>query len=162
MRITRQLKKKGMGKLPNASHAISNTEVMKLYADKVAGRHSPMALNNAMAINLMFLGFKGCRELYNRMLGDLKIVSVDGKNELHIAKERATKTRSGEAPKVAPFGLPTLAATGNDDCPVKAFEELFDAKIAATKWFPRRLVGSLDTPHRVWPIVSRCYSACDL
>ena len=121
--VSRQLKKKGMGNLPNASHAISNTEVMKLYADKVAGRHSPMALNNAMVINLMFLGFRGCRELYNRMLGDLKIVSVDGKNELHIAKERVTKTL-GEVPKVAPFGLPTLAATGNDDCPVKAFEEL--------------------------------------
>ena len=58
--VSRKLKKKGMGNLPNAFNAISNAEVMKLYEDKIAGRHNPQALNNAMVINLMFLGFKGC------------------------------------------------------------------------------------------------------
>ena len=122
--VSRQLKKKGMGNLPNASDAISSSEVSKLYADKIAGRHNPLALNNAMVINLMFLGFRGCKELYSRMLGDLKVVTIDGRKELHIAKERATKSRNGEVPKAAPFGLPKLAATGDLDCPVKAFEEL--------------------------------------
>ena len=122
--VSRQLKKKGKGNLPNASHAISNSEVSKLYDDKIAGRHNPLALNNAMVINLMFLGFRGCQELYSRMLGDLKVVMIDGKKELHVAKERVTKTRNGEVPKAVPFGLPKLAATDDLDCPVKAFEEL--------------------------------------
>ena len=119
---SRKLKKKGMGNLP--SDAISNAEVMKLYEDKIAGRHNPLALNNAMVINLMFLGFRGRQELYTTMLGDLKIVTVDSKKELHIAKERATKILNGEVHKAMRFGLPTLAATGGLDCPVKAFEEL--------------------------------------
>ena len=72
----------------------------------------------------MFLGFRGRQELYTRMLGDLKIVTVDSKKELHIAKERTTKTRNGEVPKTIPYGLPTLAVTGGLDCPVKAIEEL--------------------------------------
>ena len=118
--VSKQLKEKGKGRLPNASDAVSYSEVRKLYADKIAGRHSPLALNNAMVINLMFLGFRGSSELYNRKLGDLKIVTVDGKKELHIA----IKTRSGEDPKATSFGLPALAATGDLDCPVKAFEEL--------------------------------------
>ena len=122
--VSRQLKKKGKGNLPNASDAISNSEVLKLYEDKIAGRHNPLALNNAMVINLMFLGFRGCHELYSRMLGDLKVVTIDGEKELRVAEERVTTIRKGEVRKAAPFGLPKLAATGNLDCPVKAFEEL--------------------------------------
>ena len=113
-----------MGNLLNASDAVSNSEIKNLFEDKIAGVHNPLALNNAMVINLMFLGFRGSKELYTRMLGDIKIVTVDGNKELHIAKERTTKTRTGEVPKSVPYGLPILAATGGLDCPVKVFEEL--------------------------------------
>ena len=60
---SRNLKKKGMGNLPNASDGVSNSEFKNLFEDKIAGVHNPLALNNAMVINLMFLGFRGSKEL---------------------------------------------------------------------------------------------------
>ena len=44
-----------------------------MFDSKVAGLHSPKALNNALAISLWHLGSRSAEETYNRCLGDLAV-----------------------------------------------------------------------------------------
>ena len=118
----RELKKSGLGNKPHKSDAVTANEIQNLFESGIAGLHNPLALNNAMLINMMFLGFRGAKECYQRQLGDIKLVTVDGTRYLTVVKERITKTRNGEVPKDASLGVPRLAELGTISCPVKAYE----------------------------------------
>ena len=123
--VCKGLKKKGKGSLPNKSDAVTSQEINMLYETGMAGFHNPRALNNALAVTCMFLGFRGGRELYCRCLGDFKVVTADGIRYLTVTKERVTKTRNGETPRDLRFGEPRLAEIpGSKMCPVKVFETI--------------------------------------
>ena len=93
--VSKNLKKEGFGDLPNRSEALTSEEIDALYESRVAGYHNPVALNTAIAITCMFLGFRAYNELYRRCLGDMKIITINGKRFLTVVKERITKTRNG-------------------------------------------------------------------
>ena len=121
--VSKKLKKEGLGDLPNRSDALTSEEIDMMYERLVAGTHNPSALNTALVLICMFLGFRGHSELYRRCLGDFNIVTVNDKRFLMIVKERTTKTRNGETPRDLRNGTPKLAELkGSKACPVKLWE----------------------------------------
>ena len=62
--VKEKLYKDGLGNLPNRASSLSAQEVYTLFETKTAGLQSPVALNNAMAIMVMWLGRRGYTELY--------------------------------------------------------------------------------------------------
>ncbi len=63
--VCKELKGLGEGNQPNATDELINEEVMSLFDQRCAGSHNPRALQNAVAIYLMFMGIRGYTELYN-------------------------------------------------------------------------------------------------
>ena len=114
--VSKKLKKKGLGDLANRSDALTSEEIYMMYERQVAGTHNPSALNTALTLICMFLGFRGHSELYRRCLGDFNIVTVNNKRFL-------MKTRNGETPRDLRNGTPKLAELkGSKACPVKVWE----------------------------------------
>ena len=72
----RELKKSGEGSLPYAMDEITPAELSTLFTDRCAGSHNPRALQNAIAVSMLFMGVRGAGELYNLCLGDLTIKKI--------------------------------------------------------------------------------------
>ena len=132
--VSKKLKREGLGDLPNRSDAITSEEIDMMYERQVAGTHNPSALNTALVLICMFLGFRGHSELYRRCLGDFKIVTVNDKRSLTIVKERTTKTRNGKTLCDLRNGTPKLAELkGSKACPVKVWETVLKHRPAKFK-----------------------------
>ena len=122
---TKQLKLKGLGNGPCTPDHIQNHEVKQLFNEGLAGTHNPKALNNSMALVCSFLGFRGGDELYDRRLGDFYIVSIEDIRYLTVSKENLPKRKDifkRKNPTDYRFGLPQLAETKTNTCPVRTFE----------------------------------------
>ena len=123
--VKKKLHKDGLGNLPNRASSLSAQEVHTLFETKTAGVQSPVALNNAMAIMIMWLGRRGYTELYRTRLGDIKVIVNEGVPVLTLCKERVSKTRQGENPQHVRFGVPWLSSMEDESrCPVTIYQTL--------------------------------------
>jgi len=122
-RVCKRLKKNGGGDLSQATSPLTPKEIDQVFCSRAAGRHNPRALINGLCIACMFLGFRGGKELRDRRVADLKVITVDGTRYLTIAKERVSKTRNGENPRDTRSGIPKLKEIPDspDRCPVLLF-----------------------------------------
>ena len=93
----KMLKKEGKGNKSNASEALENSDIEKMWATGVLGDSSPEVLQNTVWFLLtVHMGMRGRDEHYKLQYGDFNIQSADDNYQYVEFNERDTKTRTGE------------------------------------------------------------------
>ena len=121
----KELKQKGKGNRPNASTPLSKGEEKALKDKNCVGLNSPQQLLNKMWLqNTMLIGIRPGAENHSLRWGDIQLhEDENGQEYLEFERERATKTRTGEASDTRSF-RPKQFAHPDDpsDCPVVAYK----------------------------------------
>ncbi|PFX15616.1 Uncharacterized protein KIAA1958-like [Stylophora pistillata] len=98
----KDLKKKGKGKKPNASVALTEEEIKLLYDKELLGTlTSEILLNTIWFGNTIHLGLRGCKEHRDMCWGDVQLLQTTNGEEFLEYSERQTKTRTGENPEMS-------------------------------------------------------------
>lgn len=117
------LKSQGKGNKPNASEALEQSDVERLWLEGGLGDQTPQQLQHTIWWLLSTqMGTRGCDEHHKFRFGDFCIKSTsDGTEFVEFMAERGTKTRNGETEK----------STGAD-------ARMFKPKMWATPQIPKR------------------------
>ena len=120
----KELKKQGKGNKPNASVALTSTELNTLYEKGLLGTRSPESLLNTLWLNnTMHFGLRGCKEHRDMCWGDVKLKQTADSEEFLEFNERQTKTRTGsdcrDVRKIAPK---MFATDGSERDPVVVYK----------------------------------------
>ena len=150
----KQLHRDGLGNLPNRADTLTGKEVFKIFEDRVAGLHSPIALTNAVAIFTLWFGRRGGEELRLSCIGDLKVVVKNNIPTLVLNGERVSKSRQGSNPHHVRFGVPELKSLKDTErCPVTIFLKYLEKRPANMQhddapMFLRPVKGSQKDPRK--------------
>ena len=120
----KELKKQGKGNKPNASVALTTSELNTLYEKSLLGTRNPESLLNTLWLNnTMHFGLRGCKEHRDMCWGDVKLKqTADGKEFLEF-NERQTKTRTGSDCRDVRKMAPKMFATdGSERDPVVVYK----------------------------------------
>lgn len=120
----KELKKQGKGNKPNASVALTTSELNTLYEKSLLGTRSPESLLNTLWLNnTMHFGLRGCKEHRDMCWGDVKLKQTADGEEFLEFNERQTKTRTGsdcrDVRKIAPK---MFATDGSERDPVVVYK----------------------------------------
>ena len=93
----KELKKQGKGNKPNASVALTTSELNTLYEKSLLGTRNPESLLNTLWLNnTMHFGLRGCKEHRDMCWGDVKLMqTADGKEFLEFNETNQNKNRFG-------------------------------------------------------------------
>ncbi|CAB4012922.1 zinc finger MYM-type 2-like [Paramuricea clavata] len=125
----KQLKKQGKGNKPNASVALTTSELNTLYEKDLLGTRSPESLLNTLWLNnTMHFGLRGCKEHRDMCWGDVKLKQTADGEEFLEFNERQTKTRTGSDCRDVRKMAPKMFATdGSERDPVVVYK-LYERK----------------------------------
>ena len=120
----KQLTRMGLGNKPNATRAIDQEEVDKLYETGIFGFSNPLSLQRTIWWKITnHFGFRPRDESRRLKFGDVKLVESGERSYLEWDTERGTKTRKGEtaASHQRAFN-PGAYATGGERCVVNLYK----------------------------------------
>jgi site-specific recombinase XerD len=120
----KELKKQGKGNKPNASVALTTSELNTLYEKDLLGTRSPESLLNTLWLNnTMHFGLRGCKEHRDMCWGDVKLKQTADGEEFLEFNERQTKTRTGSDCRDVRKIMPKMFATdGSERDPVVVYK----------------------------------------
>ena len=130
------LKGEGKGNKPNASEPLDRSEIEQLWKRGALGASDPATLQQTVWwLISTHLGTRGRDEHHKFRFGDLLLKKTTGGAEfIEFARERGTKTRTGEMEKStnadARVFKPKMWATPDrpERCPVKIFQQFVDRR----------------------------------
>ena len=93
----KELKKQGKGNKPNASVALTTSELNTLYEKSLLGTRNPESLLNTLWLNnTLHFGLRGCKEHRDMCWGDVKLKrTADGEEFLEFNETNQNKNRFG-------------------------------------------------------------------
>ena len=122
----RELRKQGKGNKPNATVALTNEDVERIFEENQFGVHEPEVLARTMWFLLtLHFGHRARQEARQIKFGDiaLKKDEASGEEYLEWTTERESKTRHGDENEHQRSFRPKAYETGDKKCPVSCFKE---------------------------------------
>ena len=122
----RELRKQGKGNKPNATVALTNEDVERIFEENQFGVHEPEVLARTMWFLLtLHFGHRARHEARQIKFGDiaLKKDEASGEEYLEWTTERESKTRHGDENEHQRSFRPKVYETGDRKCPVSCFKE---------------------------------------
>ena len=123
---SRELRKQGKGNKPNATVALTNEDVERVFEENQFGVHEPEVLARTMWFLLtLHFGHRARHEARQIKFGDiaLKKDEASGEEYLEWTTERVSKTRHGDENEHQRSFRPKAYKTGDRKCPVSCFKE---------------------------------------
>ena len=132
----RELKKQGKGNKPNATVALTNEDIERIFDENQFGTHDPDVLSRTMWFLLtLHFGHRARHEARQMKFGDivLRKDGVSGEEYLEWSTEKESKTRHGEENEHQRSFRPKAYETGDKKCPVSCFKEFVNRRPTAAK-----------------------------
>ena len=122
----RELKRQGLGNLPNKADAVTDDDIEKLWQCNQLGAANPESIINTLwFFSTIHFGTRTAEEHRNMCWGDLQL-KVDGDGDEYLKFiERQTKTRTGENPKDVRNVKPKMWSNTDNlsRCPLEVYKQ---------------------------------------
>lgn len=122
----RELRKQGKGNKPNATVALANEDIERIFDENQFGIHDPDVLSRTMWFLLtLHFGHRARHEARQMKFGDivLRKDEASGEEYLEWSTERESKTRHGDENEHRRSFRPKAYETGDRKCPVACYKE---------------------------------------
>ena len=122
----RELRKQGKGNHPNATVALTNEDVERIFQQNQFGVQDPEVIPRTMwFLIILHFGHRARHEARQLKFGDIKLKKDPRTNEEYLewAMERQTKTRHGDEHEHSRAFHPKAYATGDEKCPVHCYKQ---------------------------------------
>ena len=140
----RELRKQGKGNNPNATVALANEDIERIFDENQFGIHDPDVLSRTMWFLLtLHFGHRARHEARQMKFGDivLRKDEASGEEYLEWSTERESKTHHGDENEQGRSFHPKAYETGGRKCPVACYKEfvyrgLRRGQITGKSFFP--------------------------
>ena len=119
-----ELRKQGKRKKPNATVALTNEDVERIFEENQFGVHEPEVLARTMLFLLtLHFGYRARHEARQIKFGDVALEKEEASGEEYLewTTERESKTRHGDENERQRSFHPKAYETGDRECPVSCF-----------------------------------------